>query len=206
MVLGSNRGVRERVGVSVLLAKFHWNDHLRFFVGAGILLWMLALMGALQSGIMTPSRSDTAATTTLGESGDGLPDADTHAGLDGEDSVTELVIQSSRRRHHTRAVRTVPAALDPRSGLPTYPVWFESERNLGVCRIRWASGSKTANLHVETRLPEGPLVFWYQCGKHRGQGSIDIESRKVNGVLFCERDGGVKVQTVRSRKGRCGRR
>ena len=190
----------------MLLAKFHRNDHRGFFVGAGILLWMLALMGALQNGVITPSRADTAATSSLlSDLGDAQPNGNPNARFGGEDAVTELVIQSTRRRQATRAARTLPA-LPSRSEPATYPVWFESERNIGVCRIKWAHGSKTANLHVETRLPEGPLVFSYQCGKHRGRGSIDVERKKVNGVLFCERDGTVKVQTVRSRKGRCGRR
>ncbi len=183
-----------------------WIDHRGFYVGAGMLLWMLALMGALQSGLIPTSRSDTAAASLLlGELGDGQPSGNPNAGFGGADSVTELVIQSTRRRHAARAARTLPAPAR-RSEPATYPVWFESERNLGVCRIKWAQGSTTANLHVETRLPEGPITFSYQCGKHRGRGSIDIAPKKVNGVLFCERRGNVKVQTVRSRKGRCGRR
>jgi hypothetical protein len=188
----------------VLLAKPYLNDHRGFFVGAVMLLWMLALMGALQSGLITTSRTDTAATWSY-ESGDAQPHEDTNVQFDGTDQVTELVIQSTRRRHAAKPA-VVRAALVERSAPPTYSVWFESERNLGVCRIKWAGGSTTANLHVTARLPEGTHSFWYECGRHRGRGSIDIQPQKVNGVLFCKHLGRVKVETVRSKKGRCGRR
>src|SRR5688572_833737 len=110
---------------------------------------MSALMGGLQSSdIVTTSRP---ATTTP---------VSTHRAneqhvQDGKfDDVTELVIKSPRRRAPKPAaasVALVPAALvNP----PTYPVWFESERDLGICRINWEGGTMTANLHASARLPE----------------------------------------------------
>jgi hypothetical protein len=136
-------------------------------------------------------------------------DAQPHAAAQPEgQEVTELVIGPAPGRRTASATpavaELVPAPVVEPVGPPTYPVWFESERNLGVCKISWEGGSKTANLHVSARLPEGPLEFSYQCGKHRGRGSIDVKTKRVNGVLFCEDAGDVKVKTVRSKDGRCG--
>jgi hypothetical protein len=125
----------------------------------------------------------------------------------------ELVIEPSDPTESTHVLRfqggevpTAPVEPVAEPTVPTYPVWFESERNLGVCRITWEGGSKTANLHVSARLPEGTLEFSYTCGKHRGNGSIEVKPKRVNGVLFCEDGGDVKVETTRSKDGRCGRR
>lgn len=89
--------------------------------------------------------------------------------------------------------------------IPTYSVWFESERSIGVCKISYEGGNKTANLHVATRVPEGLLEFDYRCGKYRGSGRIEVKPRRVNGVLFCKQGTRVKVKTVRSKDGRCAR-
>jgi hypothetical protein len=177
-------------------------------VGGAVLLWVLGLMSALQSkGLITTSRSDTALPTAA-------PDEDEQARAkssthpEGQDEVTELVIDPAPGQRTASATpvgtELLPDPLVEPEGPPTYPVWFESERNLGVCKINWEGGSKTANLHVSARLPEGPLEFSYQCGKHRGRAEIDVKSKRVNGVLFCEDSGDVKVKTVRSKDGRCG--
>lgn len=173
-------------------------------VGGAVLLWVLGLMWSLHSkGLITTSRSDTAP-PVLSESDD--PQADT-PNLDGN-AVTELVIEPGPGQRAAAATpvttELLPDPLAEAEGPPTYPVWFESERNLGVCKISWEGGSKTANLHVSARLPEGPLEFSYQCGKHRGRASVDVKTKRVNGVLFCEDAGDVKVKTVRSKDGRCG--
>jgi hypothetical protein len=174
-------------------------------VGGAVLLWVLGLMWTLQSkGILTTTRNDTAL-PSVEESDDAQP----HAAAQPEgQEVTELVIGPAPGRRTASATpavaELVPAPVVEPVGPPTYPVWFESERNLGVCKISWEGGSKTANLHVSARLPEGPLEFSYQCGKHRGRGSIDVKTKRVNGVLFCEDAGDVKVKTVRSKDGRCG--
>jgi hypothetical protein len=88
---------------------------------------------------------------------------------------------------------------------PKHPVWFESERDVGVCKIKWTGGSKIANLHAETRLPEGTVNFSYVCGTHRGRASIDVSSTEVNGVLFCADRDDLRIETVRSKRGRCRR-
>jgi hypothetical protein len=172
-------------------------------VGGAVTIWVLGLMWTLQSkGLITTSRSDTAVIATSSSDDDQHGTA-TPANPDQPDAVTELVIGPAPGAVADRAgARPARRAEGP----PTYPVWFESERNLGVCKITWEGGSKTANLHVSARLPEGMLEFSYQCGKHRGRASIDVKTKRVNGVLFCEDSGGVKVQTVRSKDGRCGKR
>jgi hypothetical protein len=192
------------------LAETHTPGNRGLLVGGVVLLWVLGLMWALQSkGLITTSRSDTAL-PSVGDSDDeqvgagGLPSSNP----DGQELVTELVIGPAPGQRTAVAtpvaVDLVPVPLTEPEGPPTYPVWFESERNLGVCKITWEGGSKTANLHVSARLPEGPLEFSYQCGKYRGRASIDVKTKRVNGVLFCEDAGDVKVKTVRSKDGRCG--
>lgn len=84
-------------------------------------------------------------------------------------------------------------------------VWFESERSLGICQVTYGGRTRSANLHLKIRQPEGPLEFSYRCGEHRGRGSIDVKPNRVNGVLFCKKNGSVKVKTVRSNEGRCDR-
>lgn len=171
-----------------------------------MLLWVLGLMWALQSkGLIATSRSDTALPSAASDD-----DEQTGAGPSTNpegDAVTELVIgpaPGQRSGTATPVATELPDPLAEPQAVTTYAVWFESERNLGVCKINWEGGSKTANLHVSARLPEGPLEFSYQCGKHRGRASIDVKTNRVNGVLFCEDAGDVKVKTVRSKDGRCG--
>lgn len=165
---------------------------------------MLALVGALQNNLVTTSRTDTAAMLASRiHSFDTQPQQGRDTPPEATNQVTELVIKRPRRRHADAPATDVHAALGERSAAATYPVWFESDRNVGVCRIKWKGGSKTTNLYVEARMPEGTVEFSYQCGKHRGRGSIDIERDKVNGVLLCERAGGVAVETSRSKNGRC---
>jgi hypothetical protein len=192
------------------LAETHTRGNRGLLVGGAVLLWVLGLMWSLQSkGLITTSRSDTAM-PSAGEPDEGEPGAAASTSPEGQDAVTELVIGPApgQRVGTVTPVTTdlVPDPLVEPEGPPTYPVWFESERNLGVCKINWDGGSKTANLHVSARLPEGPLEFSYQCGKHQGRASIDVKSKRVNGVLFCEDAGDVKVKTVRSKDGRCGSR
>jgi hypothetical protein len=177
------------------------NRYRGVFVGGAILLWMSALMGGLQSSdIVTTSRPATANPVSIRRSNE--EPSGTVQDRKFED-VTELVIQSPRRRvpkPPAEAIALVPTAL---VSPPTYPVWFESERDLGICKINWDGGTMTANLHASARLPEGKLVFSYACGNRRGRASIDVEPTRVNGVLFCEDAGGVKVDTVRRDDGRC---
>ena len=127
----------------------------------------------------------------------------------GEEPVSEIVIDSpdpepepARRRARAKAETPDPEQLEEPE-VPTYSVWFESERSIGVCKISYEGGSKTANLHVSARVPEGPLAFKYRCGKYSGSGRINIKPKRVNGVLFCKDGGSVKVKTVRSKQGRC---
>jgi hypothetical protein len=87
----------------------------------------------------------------------------------------------------------------------TVSLWFESERSLGTCQVSYAGRTRTANLHLKTRQPEGTLEFSYRCGEHRGRGSIDVKRNRVNGVLFCKNNGAVKLETGRSNEGRCDR-
>jgi hypothetical protein len=194
------------------LAELQSRANRGLLVGGAVLIWVIGLMWTLQSkGLITTSRSDTVVTAAPSDTDPEQRGIATSTNTEEQDAVTELVIgPGAGERRGTPT--TVPTALvpDPLTeevlGPPTYPVWFESERNLGVCKITWEGGSKTANLHVSARLPEGPLEFSYQCGKHRGRGSIDVKTKRVNGVLFCEDAGDVKVKTVRSKDGRCGTR
>jgi hypothetical protein len=169
-------------------------------VGGAILLWMLALIGGVQSNdIVTTSRP-----VTANPMANGANEVQPRSAQDSQvEDVTELVIQSPRRRAiklAPQATALVPTALASR---PTYPVWFESERDLGICKIMWEGGSMTANLHASARMPEGTLMFSYACGSRRGRASIDVKPTRVNGVLFCEDAGAVTVDTVRRDDGQC---
>jgi hypothetical protein len=192
------------------LAEPHSRGNRGLLVGGAVVIWVLGLMWALQSkGIITAPSFGTASRSPSDESDDEQPRTARNTKAEGADLVTELVIEpaNDQRGATPKAVTVELVPTEPAEpiGPPTYPVWFESERNLGVCKITWEGGSKTANLHVATRLPEGTLEFSYVCGKQRGRGSIDIKPKRVNGVLFCEDAGDVKVETVRSKDGRCGR-
>jgi hypothetical protein len=202
------------------LVEPHSRGNRGLLVGGAVTLWVLGLMWALQSkGIITTSRNDTTPIAAVDASADDearRAAQNTQAGS--VQPVTELLIGPAEDPEATESEHILrwtgpgspPAPGEPVEvveppGPPTYPVWFESERNLGVCRITWEGGSKTANLHVSARLPEGKLEFSYQCGKFRGRSSIEVKPKRVNGVLFCEDGGDVKVETVRSKDGRCGR-
>jgi hypothetical protein len=182
-------------------------------VGA-IVLWVIGLVWVLhRKGIGAGPRSDTdieygASDPAGGQLGDGA---------EGEEPVSEIVIHTGpspaelelAERARVAALARAQAETDTGSeaeGPPTYTVWFESERDIGVCKITYEGGAKTANLHVEARLPAGELAFSYQCGGHRGRGSIDVKPKRVNGVLFCQKAGGLTVKTVRSKDARCTNR
>ncbi len=191
------------------MAEPHSRGNRGLLVGGAVLIWVVGLMWTLQSkGLITTSRSDSAAALASASDSDDVQPRTAQNNLEGPDPVTELVVEPAESE--PAAVRTpgdaelLPTEPVEPVGPPSYPVWFESERNLGVCRITWEGGSKTANLHVSARLPEGTLEFSYSCGKHRGRASIDVKPKRVNGVLFCEAAGEVKVETVRSKDGRCG--
>lgn len=180
-------------------------------VGGGVLVWIIGLLWVLnRKGIVnTPVFSSAPAATADGD------EAPVERSPAGSQQPQELVIEVEAppepvARMRPAAETDVALALVPEpvedAGPPTYPVWFESERSIGVCKISYEGGSKTANLHVSTRLPEGKLSFGYQCGKHSGRASIDVKPKRVNGVLFCQDGGGVSVKTVRSKDGRCARR
>ena len=183
-------------------------------VMGGVLVWVVALLwGLTRKGYIE-------APSFAGGSGQVVQEEDRAAddAQPADEPAAELVIETPEVAPVTppRGARRGPSEdgleetetetegeAEP-EGPPTYPVWFESERGLGVCKISYEGGSRTANLHVSTRMPEGELAFSYRCGKHRGQGKIKVKPKRVNGVLFCEKDGGVKVKTVRSKEGRCG--
>lgn len=174
------------------------------------MLWILGLMWALKSkGFIASSSLDTNTLASATESNDEQPTKVERPAVPVPDPDAELIVPpASESEHILRFEGDRPAAPNgpvTEATVQTYPVWFESERKIGVCRITWEGGSKTANLHVATRLPGGKLEFSYQCGKHRGRSSIEVKPKRVNGVLFCEDKGGVKVKTVRSKDGRCGR-
>jgi hypothetical protein len=193
------------------LAELQSRTNRGLLVGAAVTIWVLGLMWTLQSkGLITTSRSDTAVIATSSDADeDEQQGTATPENPGQQDLVTELVIGPAPGQRVATPTMPIEPVVDPLAqpeGPPTYPVWFESERNLGVCKISWEGGSKTANLHVSARLPEGSLEFSYQCGKHRGRAAIDVKAKRVNGVLFCEDAGDVKVQTVRSKDGRCGKR
>lgn len=184
------------------------------------MLWLLGLMWVLnRKGIVSTSPSSSASPYGVvdanGERRRSSPGADDSGAEEGEEPVSEIVVKTGPTEEELAERARLAALAEATTGLeepledegpPTYPVWFESERKLGVCKINWEGGSKTANLHVNTRLPEGKLSFSYRCGKHSGRGSIDVKPKRVNGVLFCEQAGGVKVKTVRRKDGRCARR
>jgi hypothetical protein len=198
--------------VGVTLAEVHTRGARGLLVGGAVLLWVLGLLWALHSkGIISTSRSDTASLASASESNDEKPQAATPR-TPGEEPVTELMVPPASESEHILRfpggkadVSATPTEPTVEPAIPTYPVWFESERNIGVCRITWEGGSKTANLHVSTRLPQGKIEFSYTCGKHHGRSSIEVKPKRVNGVLFCQDGADVKVQTVRSKDGRCAR-
>jgi hypothetical protein len=187
------------------------------------LVWLIGLMWVLnRKGIVTTSRSDTHRTyggasnagNAVSRYGGAWPGQEVEIESD-EEEVSEIVVKTGPSEEElaeqARLAALATATETPEEpeedvGPPRYPVWFESERNIGVCKISWEGGGRTANLHVSTRLPEGRLKFSYRCGNYRGRGSIDVRPNRVNGVLFCKRSGAVKVKTVRSKDSRCGRR
>jgi hypothetical protein len=127
-----------------------------------------------------------------------------------EQLESEIVIESERKPGTSPSAEARASSADsqdsPAEGeAATAPIWFESERNLGTCQVSFDGKTRNANLHLKTRAPEGPLEFSYQCGEHRGRGSMDVKRNRVNGVLFCKKDGAVKVKTVRTNEGRCDR-
>ena len=165
-----------------------------------------------RKGIVTTSRDDT--NLAVGDSA-GKADDDAQYG---EEPISEIVLETEKQKQEAearaRAARAAAELLETPEpttgeeeddGPPTYPVWFESQRDIGVCKVRWEDGGKTANLHVEARVPEGRLRFSYTCGANTGRGSINVKPNRVNGVLFCKEPGGVSIKTVRSKEGRCGR-
>jgi hypothetical protein len=170
-------------------------------VGGAALLWMFALMGGAQSSDIAPTpRPAPAQPVSASRAHEEQPGP---AAQDELDEVTELVIQSPRRRAYKSTPEAIASVPAERPRQPTYPVWFESESDLGTCRINWEGESVIANLHASARLPEGTHVFSYACGNRRGRASIDVEPTRVNGVLFCEDRGKVKVDTVRREDGQC---
>ena len=178
-----------------------------------ILLWVFGLLWVLhRKGIVAGPRSDESIKYADDSDGAGRAEGDD---FDGEEPISEIVIKTgpspaelAEKARLAALARSEAETEGPEEdeGPPTYPVWFESVRDIGVCKISYEGGSKTANLHVDARLPEGMLAFSYQCGSHRGRGSIDVKSRRVNGVLFCETAGGVAVKTVRRKDARCANR
>ncbi|MCA9698592.1 MAG: hypothetical protein KC431_13780 [Myxococcales bacterium] len=188
-------------------------------VGGVLLLWLLGIMWTLDSkGIVRLPGGSSSGSGPFAEdeptaSAKGKNAQDLEGGED-EEPVSEIVLKggpteaelAEQARLAALAAQTDEQVLpEEDQGPPTYPVWFESERDIGVCKISYEGGSRTANLHVTARLPEGRVSFSYRCGKYSGRGSIDVKTNRVNGVLFCKRGGDVTVQTVRSKDGRCGR-
>jgi hypothetical protein len=181
-------------------------------VGGAVVVWGLGLAWVLnRKGIVMTSRPDSTHDYAVNDASD---PANPRQAWD-EDEVAEIVVEVgpseaelelARKTKLAAEVAIVPVEVVEDQGPPTYSVWFESERDIGVCKINYAGGSKTANLHVAARLPEGKLSFSYQCGKYSGRASIDVLPKRVNGVLFCKEPGGVTVQQVRSKDGRCGSR
>lgn len=167
-------------------------------------LWVVGLLWTLQSKDESVGPSAHASARAPAS-----PDlAPTFAGALGDEPVSEIHVAASEEpRSSARPLALSPAPLEPlpvvEPELPTYAVWFESERSLGVCKISYAGVRKTANLHVATRAPAGELAFGWECGKRSGRASIEVSPKKVNGVLFCSESGTVRVKTVRSKEGRC---
>jgi hypothetical protein len=189
-------------------------------VGGAISLWVLGLLWALAD------KTDVATSAPDTERDLGPYDASESPNVvvrrpkaEGEEPVSEITVEAgpSSKQGSTRSAdfpglaeaetdtETDTGELVEEPALPTYSVWFESERELGVCKITYEGGSKTANLHVAARLPEGRLDFSYRCGKQSGRASIDVKPNRINGVLFCEDSGDVSVETVRKKDGRCDR-
>jgi hypothetical protein len=176
-------------------------------IGAS-LLWVIGLLWTLQSGESAP----------LGSSGPSEPDRTTPlaaapAQPPADEPVSEIQLAATDPALATSRPRVpapsdaaaLPAPPEPIEQAPsTYPLWFESERALGVCKVSYGGVRKTANLHVATRAPLGKLSFAWQCGKEGGRASIEVDPKQVNGVLFCKESGGVEVKTVRRKDARCG--
>lgn len=174
-------------------------------VGGAILLWMFALIGGFQgNAIATTARPAAVKPGSVSLAHDAQT-SPAHVGA--FEDVTELVIVTSKRRAAKPKPQpvSVPVVSVPtaRASSATYPVWFESESELGKCKINWEGGSMTANLHASAQLPEGKVAFTYVCGSRRGRGTINVKPTRVNGVLFCTDAGGVRVDTVRRDDGRC---
>jgi hypothetical protein len=175
------------------------DDHRGLLVGGAALLWMFALMGGAQSsGLVTTSRPTTVQPVASHANEESHSDQDKKI-----EDVTELVIKSPRRWAPKPTPEPIAAGPAAPVRQPTYPVWFESESDLGKCKINWEGESMIANLHASARLTEGTHVFSYACGNRRGRASVDVKPTRVNGVLFCEDEGDVKVATVRREDGQC---
>ncbi len=197
------------------MADINSNPVRGLLVGGAILVWIVGLLWVLNRKDIVSPRPDGANDYAARDASDPthVPPAWSEA------EVSEIVVEVGpgeeelARTARLAAFPTLPAAVPEGSvedhedrGPPTYSVWFESERDIGVCKITYEGGSKTANLHVATRLPEGKLSFSYRCGKYSGRASIDVMPKRVNGVLFCKDPDGVMVQQVRSKESRCGSR
>lgn len=168
-----------------------------FLVTGGVALWALGVMCMLDGKASEVTSGPSGAHEFVVGDASGLALGNLGGPrAEGDDLIAEITIDVGRRRF-----QPVDA-----SALPTYSLWFESQRDVGVCKITYAGGSKTANLHVTARVPEGKLNFAYQCGQHRGRASIDIRPKQTNGVLFCKDASGVKVEAVHSKEDRCARR
>lgn len=178
------------------------------------MVWVVGLLWVLnRKGVVMTSRPDSAPDYALNDTSD--PVNARRAWNEDEEPVSEIVIEVGPSEAEAEAARKaklvalaevtdIPEVIVEDRGPPTYSVWFESERDIGVCKITYEGGSKTANLHVAARLPAGKLSFSYRCGKYSGRASIDVVPKRVNGVLFCKDSGGVTVKQVRSKDGRCG--
>jgi hypothetical protein len=185
----------------VSMFELYSNGYRGLLVGGAALLWMVALMGGAQSSDLVTSPRPAPAKPV---SASGFDDDQAADQNDKYDDVTELVIKSPRRRAPKKSTPEVIASVPAKTvHQPTYPVWFESESGLGKCKINWEGESMIANLHASARLPEGTHEFSYACGNRRGRASIEVEPKRVNGVLFCEDAGDVKVDTVRRDDGQC---
>jgi hypothetical protein len=176
-----------------------------FLVTGGVALWALGVMCMLDGKASELTSGPGARDFMVGDSSSIAMGTVGGPRVEGDDLVAEITVDVGRRRYKpVDAVDAVDAV--HASALPTYSLWFESQREIGVCKITYAGTSKTANLHVTARVPAGKLDFAYQCGQHSGRASIDVSPKQTNGVLFCRAAGGVKVETVHSKEDRCARR
>jgi hypothetical protein len=191
----------------------HTRSKRGLLVGGAISLWVLGLLWALadKTGVATSAR-DTERDLGPSDASETAKAMVRRPTAEGEEPVSEITVEAGPRKQEPTQSPGLPESesetgeLVEEPALPTYSVWFESERKLGVCKITYEGGSKTANLHVAARLPEGRLDFSYRCGKQSGRSSIDIKPNRINGVLFCEDSGDVSVEVVRSKDGRCASR